>query len=192
MMYVFSRREHGAKTKKGMELAKEKGKLIGRPPLLREKERRRIMAMIRQGMSYAEIAVKFGVTRAAIYKINKATGRKEMSGETKFPVMTQGELKYEEFLAMREKGVSIADASEKLGVSKSFYSYYRYRDKNQKKKKKAKMRKETPSILTPVPTRSVAAVIPMPRARVMGGKVLMLIGNIDDLAEFASKYEGMF
>jgi putative DNA-invertase from lambdoid prophage Rac len=59
------------RTQSGLERAKAAGKVIGRPAALNEEKRRQVLQGRREGQSLAQLAKRFGVSRAAIQRVEK-------------------------------------------------------------------------------------------------------------------------
>ncbi len=62
------------RTQSGLKRARAAGKVIGRPAALNEEKRRQVLQGRREGQSLAQLAKRFGVSRAAIQRVEKRAG----------------------------------------------------------------------------------------------------------------------
>lgn len=59
-----------ARTREGMEIARQKGRLRGRGPKLSVAQERHVVSLVREGEhTHAEVAALFGVSRSSVYRI---------------------------------------------------------------------------------------------------------------------------
>ena len=61
------------RTQAGLKRAVEQGRRLGRPPALDEQSRSDVLEARKAGTSLGELAKRFGVSRAAIQRIERAT-----------------------------------------------------------------------------------------------------------------------
>lgn len=59
------------RTQAGLARAKASGKAVGRPPALTDEQRRAVVKARREGMSLGQLARQYGVSRAAIQRVEK-------------------------------------------------------------------------------------------------------------------------
>jgi putative DNA-invertase from lambdoid prophage Rac len=62
------------RTQSGLTRAKAQGKIVGRPAALTPDQRQAVLAGRRQGLSLGHLAKTYGVSRAAIQRVEKAAG----------------------------------------------------------------------------------------------------------------------
>jgi putative DNA-invertase from lambdoid prophage Rac len=60
------------RTQSGLKRAKATGKTIGRPPALNDDQRRQVLQERREGSSLAQLAKHYGVSRAAIQRVERS------------------------------------------------------------------------------------------------------------------------
>lgn len=109
--------------------------------------------------------------------------------EKEMEKIKEQDLKFAELKKLKNKGMSIKDASEKLGVSKSFYYYH-----SSKQKKKRKEKKLASPVVIPATTNKLVQVSAPPHIRhnttllkkdTSNQKLMMVIG-------FAIKFSRCF
>ena len=59
------------RTQSGLKRAKAAGKMVGRPPVLNDEQRRQVLQLRQEGKSLGQLAKCFGVSRAAIQRIKR-------------------------------------------------------------------------------------------------------------------------
>lgn len=63
------------RTQAGLSRAKAEGKMLGRPPVLTKDERQAILAARSKGLSLGNLAKQYGVSRAAIQRVEKRSSQ---------------------------------------------------------------------------------------------------------------------